>query len=100
MFRKILLPVDGSEAAQAAAEQGIALAAIHAAEVILLTVRVPVPILLPPAGFIGDAPMVCEELDAANQTVLNKLEKKARELRVGFKTVVRTGDPAQEILAV
>src|SRR5258706_1479596 len=100
MFRKILLPVDGSETSRLAAEQGLALATLHEAAVVLLAVRVPVPIIIPPAGFVMDAPIIYKEVEVPNQKVLDGLEQRARERGLAVKTLIRSGDPAREILAV
>jgi nucleotide-binding universal stress UspA family protein len=97
MFRRIVVPLDGSALAEAILPQVCRLAVDSPVEVVLLTVgTVPRAVEPRPQGVAH----IDELLNEAEQDLRSYLQEKAHQLvtnRVQVKTRVRFGDPATEI---
>ena len=97
MFRRIVVPLDGSALAEAILPQVCRLAVDTPVEVVLLTVgTVPQAIESRPQGVAH----IDELLNEQEQDLGHYLQEKAHQLvtnRVQVKTRVRFGDPATEI---
>jgi nucleotide-binding universal stress UspA family protein len=91
-FRKILVPLDGSERAAEVIPSVVELAKKHGSEV-LLTYSVPILVSLEP--YVASAPIVTA---AEGEALLQSFRKRFGDVPV--RSVVRFGDPAMNILAL
>lgn len=98
MFKKILVPVDGSEFSFRAVKTAAALAEKFSSQVTLLhvvTLPFTAPAISPEVGVIIPQ-HIFDELEAEGRKVLTKA---AAELgQASVKTQIRTGHPAMEII--
>ncbi len=92
-YRKILLPVDGSEASRRAVAHGLALARASGAEVLLVHVRARVSELLGEPYYQRVLDHACTEAEKLVGSYRPVLE----EAGVSFETRVLEGDPAQAV---
>jgi len=110
LFRKILVPLDGSEHSQRALETSIEVAKkfngeltlLHVFSVSVTPVVIPEPTTLNPTGVpIATSAEVSKMVDAAKaagEKILEDAEEKAKELNIEVQTVLREGNTSQEIL--
>lgn len=96
MYDLILLPTDGSEYAEAAAETGIELAEIHGAAVHVVCVADPGP--LGDLRLPGDAADPGEVLRDRAREYVERIAERARGRGLEVTTSVRTGPPGSGIL--
>ncbi len=92
-YRKILLPVDGSEASRRAVDHGLALARTAGAKVLLVHVRARVSELLGEPYYQRVLDHACEEAEKLVASYRPVLEAAG----VGFEARVLEGDPAQAV---
>jgi nucleotide-binding universal stress UspA family protein len=92
VYRKILVPLDGSEMAVSVLEQVTALARAYKARLLLLTVEPPLPALLPRASDIQLT------LTFQAEAYLGKVRVYLEAQGVAVTTTVCVGEPACEIL--
>lgn len=100
MYKRILVPTDGSSVAEAAAEAAIALSRSCGAEIVALSVAVPEPVLQSVAGaiVIGPGPQAEVLLGRAHARA-GVLAADAREAGVFCRPVaILVPDPARGIL--
>ena len=99
MYKEILVPLDGSELAEAAVPHAIELAKAFNASVTLLSVVEPVGVHAQP-GAIGPVVSVTlnieEEMDRIRE-YLHGVAERYKDYNVEIKKVVREGDPASII---
>ena len=92
MYSKILIPLDGSEVAEAVLEQVVTLARAYGAQLFLLTVGLPLPASLPRAGDLQLS------LTFQAEAYLEKLREYLEAQGLEVSTTVCIGEPAWEIL--
>ena len=99
MYKEILVPLDGSELAEAALPHARELAKAFGARMTLLTVVEPISIY-PQPGMIGPVVSVAmniqEEMENAKQ-YLQKIEENMKAKGLEVRKVVIEGDPASRI---
>ena len=99
MYKEILVPLDGSELAEAAVPHAVELAKAFNASVTLLSVVEPVGVHAQP-GAIGPVISVAlnieEEMDRIRE-YLHGVAERYKDYNVEIKKVVREGDPASII---
>jgi nucleotide-binding universal stress UspA family protein len=96
MYKRILVPLDGSKTAEAILPFVLEIAGPLDIEVALLRVVVPIP----PSVVEGSRQVVVEDTEARRAEAERYLDSLAAELRdrgVRVRTVVRRGDPVTEI---
>lgn len=92
MFKNIMVPLDGSPLAEAILPQVVELARLHGAELVLLRVALA-------HGFPMADPMEAQGVAVREaEEYLQKIGEGVRERGVRTSTVVRYGNPAEEIL--
>ena len=101
MYRKILVPLDGSPLAEAALPHALSMAQSYGAELVLL--RVPVPHVAPRPPTIGEMlPDAMEQYDEQLyqriKDYLDHLAARLHESGVPVSTDLRYGDVAEAIL--
>ncbi|MFH1774756.1 MAG: universal stress protein [Methanobacteriota archaeon] len=89
-MKKILVPVDGSEYADKAAEKAVELAKRYGAEISIMNVAQPFSILL---GFKS-----VEEMKADAENIAKKTVEKLKKQGVKARALGVIGDPADEIV--
>jgi len=98
MFKKILVPLDGSALAERAIEQVEKMAKESVAEVLLLQV-VPAPLgKAPEAGQIEESKALADVVGRAT-AYLEKIAKRLAAISVNSRILVPSGEPYAEILA-
>lgn len=98
MYKRFLVPLDGSETAEAILPFVLEIAGPLDIEVALVRVVVPIP----PSVIEGSREVVVEDVEARRAEAERYLDGLAAELRdrgVRVRTMVRRGDPAVEIAA-
>jgi nucleotide-binding universal stress UspA family protein len=95
VYRSILVPVDGSPAADAALDQAIELARAEGARLTLISVAVPPRIRVVGLYYVLYASE--EELEDEARRIVERAEARVPE-DVGVSTVVRSGPAAKAIL--
>lgn len=110
LFRKILVPLDGSEHSERALEIAIQIARNFSGELTLLHVYsiavtpvvIPEPTTLNPTGVpIATSAEISKMVDAARDAgkkILADAEERVRKNNVGVETALREGNSAQEIV--
>lgn len=98
MFKRILIPLDGSEFGEAALNHAEALAVEMKASVILLHVNPPPTTLMETALLGSTGKDVLEELRTAGKDYLAGVGKRLKEKGIDTEQEVATGDPAERIL--
>lgn len=94
MFRRILIPLDGSILAESVVPQSLRLLKVTDAEVLLLRA-------LPDIGIPRfDEQAIIAEMEKEAGDYLRRLESDLSEMAVSARTIVRRGDPAEVILSV
>jgi len=103
MYKKILVPTDGSENAERAGEYAISLADISGADIILLNVIDTIYLDSIPQPDVRES--VDEDLRSGVKRVVEHFEKKIEENQcngtcknVNFKVLIKEGKPADVIL--
>ncbi|MDF2958037.1 MAG: Nucleotide-binding universal stress protein [Candidatus Alkanophagales archaeon MCA70_species_1] len=98
MYKKILLPVDGSAASLKAMEHAIELAKVFNAEIRVLYVmnEVAIAALLKFSGKGKDE--IIKDYKAAAEKILSGVEEKCKAAGVRVETCIREGMPAEEIV--
>lgn len=102
MINRILVPTDGSERAERAADYAIKLAQLNQAEVIFLSVvdeLTPAYAFEAEGGFNPTALELSDQLREMAQSYVDKLKKLADQAGVKSTTKVTNGHPWEEILA-
>ncbi|HXF96282.1 MAG TPA: universal stress protein [Gemmatimonadales bacterium] len=98
MYKRFLVPLDGSKTAEAILPFVLEIAGPLDIEVALVRVVVPIP----PSVIEGSREVVVEDVEARRAEAERYLDGLAAELRdrgVRVRTMVRRGDPAVEIAA-
>ena len=101
MFKKILVPTDGSPISEKSAKAAIEFAAINKANIVVLSVAQSYPyMLMPEAGAMLDLSIYEEAQDQAAQANATKIKILAENAKVDFEIVVMRGiHPYEEIIA-
>jgi len=101
MFKKILVPTDGSPISEKSAKAAIEFAAINKASIVVLSVAQSYPyMLMPEAGAMLDLSIYEEAQDQAAQSNATKIKILAENAKVDFEIVVTRGThPYEEIIA-
>ncbi|MFU8868043.1 universal stress protein [Natronococcus sp.] len=97
MYDRILVPTDGSEYAEAAAERAFDLAETTDAAVFVVCVVEEGP--LGSVRLPGDGASAAEAFAERAETFVGRLEKRARERGLEVETEIREGVPVRELLA-
>ena len=102
MFKKILVPTDGSPVSEKSAKAAIEFAAINKACVVVLSVAQSYPyLLMPEAGAMLDLSIFEEAHDQAAQANATKIKILAEDAKVDFEIVVTRGThPYEEIITI
>ena len=102
MFKKILVPTDGSPVSEKSAKAAIAFAAINKACIVVLSVAQSYPyLLMPEAGAMLDLSIFEEAQDQAAQANATKIKILAEDAKVDFEIVVTRGThPYEEIITI
>jgi nucleotide-binding universal stress UspA family protein len=100
MFKKILVPTDGSPVSEKSAKAAIEFAAINKACIVVLSVAQSYPyLLMPEAGAMLDLSIFEEAQDQAAQANATKIKILAEDAKVDFEIVVTRGThPYEEII--
>jgi len=98
MFKKILVPLDGSALAERAIEQVEKMAERSDAEVLLLKVVPPPLAKAPEAGQIEEAKAFADATGRST-AYLEKIAKRLAAISVKSRVLVASGEPYAEILA-
>ena len=101
MFKKILVPTDGSPISEKSAKAAIEFAAINKASIVVLSVAQSYPyMLMPEAGAMLDLSIYEEAQDQAAQANASKIKILAENAKVDFEIIVVRGiHPYEEIIA-
>lgn len=101
MFKKILVPTDGSPISEKSAMAAIEFAAINKASIVVLSVAQSYPyMLMPEAGAMLDLSLYEEAQDQTAQSNATKIKILAEKAKVDFEIVVTRGThPYEEIIA-
>lgn len=101
MFERILIPTDGSEPAEHAVEQGVALAAEHGATVHAMSIVEPIPL----GGFTsGPEPAsaehgkVVEEQRIEAQKAIDRVVEQCEQHGIDVVEALTYGRPSEEII--
>jgi nucleotide-binding universal stress UspA family protein len=97
MYKRVLIPVDGSEVAEAIVPFIIDIAGPLDMEVVLLRVNTPVM----PVAIEGSRHVMLEDIEGRHREALAYLTSLAKEMQtkgLRVETVVRRGEPVSEIL--
>lgn len=97
MYDRILVPTDGSEYAEAAAERAFDLAETTDAAVFVVCVVEEGP--LGSVRLPGDGASAAEAFAERAETFVGRLEERARERGLEVDTEIREGVPVRELLA-
>ena len=99
MYKRILMPVDGSEVSNYAAEEGFRLAQTLGSETVLQYV-IDISILTLPDAELGmsNIDVVRDSFQEQGEKVLKILSEKAKEMGVAFSTIVSEGNVHDEII--
>ena len=95
MYRKILLAYDGSRTGRVALRQGAELAQLCGAEVILLAIVAP-ELGVALAEAVAPSDLAGRER-SETERILVEGEQRLRERGLGVRTLLRQGQPAEEI---
>ncbi|RMF89979.1 MAG: universal stress protein [Methanobacteriota archaeon] len=96
MYKRILLPTDGSESAEKAAAHAIELARSAGAELVALYVIDTSSFVSLPETFMWEN--VRELLAEEGEKALESVKRQARQNNVPVKTLLKEGSPAREIV--
>jgi len=97
MYKKILIPTDGSARSNLAVEEGIQLAEKLGAEVTVLHV-VEIPLHMTPYfGPVGSLESIAEELEKNGEQVLQRVKETYADTGVSIETKLIRGNPGYEI---
>jgi len=101
MFKKILVPTDGSPISEKSAKAAIEFAVATKASIVALSVAQLYPyMLMPEAGAMLDLLSYEEAQDQTAQSNADKLKTLAESAKVGCETIVKRGvHPYEEIIA-
>ena len=101
MFKKILVPTDGSPISEKSAKAALEFAAATKASIVVLSVAQLYPyMLMPEAGAMLDLSSYEEAQDQTAQSNADKLKTLAESAKVGCETIVKRGvHPYEEIIA-
>ena len=101
MFKKILVPTDGSPISEKSAKAAIEFASATKASIVALSVAQLYPyMLMPEAGAMLDLSSYEEAQDQTVQSNADKLKTLAESANVGCETIVKRGvHPYEEIIA-
>ncbi len=101
MFKKILVPTDGSPISEKSAKAAIEFAVINKASIVVLSVAQSYPyMLMPEAGAMLDLSIYEEAQDQTAQANGTKIKILAENAKVDFEIVVTRGThPYEEIIA-
>ncbi len=92
MYRRILVPTDGSDGARAAFDHAVTLASQSGAE--LHVVNAVDPTLVPPEVGAGD---LVDALQQSGQALVETLRERGEAAGLTVETAVLTGDPPEAI---
>lgn len=101
---KVLIAIDGSACSQHAVQEAMRLLPLKDAEVLLTSVAVMPPVGLDPVGYgmvvpPDNTPLI-EELSAQTRRQLDETAAELSHHGITARAIDRTGDPANEILAL
>jgi nucleotide-binding universal stress UspA family protein len=99
MYKEILVPLDGSELAEAAVPHALELAKAFGAQVALFSVVEPIGVY-PQPGVVGPVVSIAVNVEEEMENIRQYLEKVADRLKaegIRVQRVVREGDPASLI---
>lgn len=99
MYKKILVPADGSPKSDLALQEGVRLAKTLSAEIVVFHVVPEIPAIITPyanhlAGSVKD---LVEELENTGAGILKKAQEKFAEDGLNLQTKLSRGDAAMEI---
>ena len=102
MFKKILVPTDGSPISEKSAKAAIEFAVINKASIVVLSVAQSYPyMLMPEAGAMLDLSIYEEAQDQTAQANGTKIKILAENAKVDFEIVVTRGThPYEEIITI
>lgn len=102
MFRKLLVPTDGSPLSEKSAKAALAFASATGASVVGLSVAQLYPfMLMPEAGAMVDLSTYEEMQDKSAQQAMQKLREMARDAGVACEVISQRGvHPYEEIIAI
>jgi nucleotide-binding universal stress UspA family protein len=98
LFRKILIPLDGSQVAEKVIPFAIAEAQLHGAEVVLLRVIAPLRKSLSTIPRI--LRKVYKQVDSIAEDYLKRVSKTVNAERVNVQSIIQHGRPGQTIIEV
>jgi nucleotide-binding universal stress UspA family protein len=88
MYKKILVPTDGSEPSQEAVATAIDIARLAAAEIVVLSVAEPYPLVSAEAAMAIDLGVETEQRKQMAQQIVDRVAESARAAGVACRTVV------------
>lgn len=88
MYKKILVPTDGSEASQQAVAAALEIARLAAAEIVVLSVAEPYPLVSAEAAMAIDMGVEKEQRQQVAQAIVDRVAEAARSAGVPCQTVV------------
>ncbi|MFZ5649576.1 MAG: universal stress protein [Bacillota bacterium] len=99
MYKKILVPTDGSPKSDLAVQEGVRLAKALDSEIVVFHVVPEIPAILTPyAGRMGESVRgIVEELEASGAEILKNVEVKYGNGGLKLQTRISRGDAATEI---
>lgn len=87
MYKKILVPTDGSEPSQEAVTTAIEIARLASAEIVALSVAEPYPLVSAEAAMAIDMGLEMEQRERAAQEIVNRVAQAAKTAGVDCRTV-------------
>jgi nucleotide-binding universal stress UspA family protein len=88
MYKKILVPTDGSEASQQAVATAIEIARLAAAEIVALSVAEPYPLVSAEAAMAIDLGVESEQRERVAREIVDRVAEAARATGISCQTVV------------
>ncbi|MFZ5648061.1 MAG: universal stress protein [Bacillota bacterium] len=99
MYKKILVPTDGSKKSDLAVQEGVRLAKALGAEIVVFHVVPELPAVVAPyAVRLGESVKgIVEELESSGVEILKKVQEKYSDPGLKLQTKMSHGDAAMEI---
>jgi nucleotide-binding universal stress UspA family protein len=99
VYKKILVPTDGSDLSEKGVDAAIEFARLCGAEIIAFAVAEPAPMPAGEAAMVIDLGVETDRLNQLAQEIVNKVEQTAKAAGVPCKTATAySAEPAQEIM--